>query len=414
MKIDKIYFQLFFLILLSVGFVFSLTKLGTFAYETAFAEEDTYTDQTYIGSILVEGLTKQEARIKLETETSNWQQSSNLVLSYSDEEVMIPSEIIHFFMEDSITGAENGVSNPLLSEVDSKQLGHLLSQILSKELMDLVNVDELKVEIENSVRLLQKEKQIIPLVSFMPELSEEILSSTVMDASFISELAEPISVQIDPKRKFSFLEDLASQYPTWSDERLTTIASALYEASLDTNLQVIERQTSKNRPIGIKLGLEAKIKRDTIDFSLKNPNDFPLQATFQSLKNGELKVSIKGYPLSKKYNIRVVEVKHENEEESRYRTIVQYSYHDINEYTKQIGKNDEQATIYRDIYDANGDKIETETISEDYYFPVNKIIVRPVLVEVEEELNEEGIDGNVSDNSPNNNLTNDQSNTGEL
>ena len=41
---------------------------------------------------------------------------------------------------------------------------------------------------------------------------------------------------------------------------LTLAASALYKASLQTNLQIIERQISQVQPVGIQVGFEAKVK----------------------------------------------------------------------------------------------------------------------------------------------------------
>ena len=147
---------------------------------------------------------------------------------------------------------------------------------------------------------------------------------------------------------------------------------------------MIERQISQVRPQGIRTGFEAKVKREKIDFRpVTNPNDFPLQFTFQSLENGGLSVSITGYPLVKRYEVRLSE-----EKSYPFRKVVQYSPFVAvgSETVKQAGSNGTSITVYRDVYGADGERIETVKISDDFYLPMHQIVVRSIMMEVEEEV----------------------------
>ena len=245
--------------------------------------------------------------------------------------------------------------------------------------MAAVKIKDLKKAIETQAGWLGTKEQTIHVANFFsPEsdVSKEVLASAETQSGFISELVEPITILISPYAKFSFLDEFAVQYPSWSEEMLTDAASALYEASLQTNLQIIERQISQVRPKGIQVGFEAKAKRDDINFILENPNDYPLELTFHSKENGQLNVEISGYPLGKRYEVRLAEIK-----SYPFRIIVQYDPLAPvgSETVKQVGINGTSVTVYRDIFSVNGDKVKTEKISDDFYLPVHQIVVRPIV-----------------------------------
>ena len=122
--------------------------------------------------------------------------------------------------------------------------------------------------------------------------------------------------------------------------------------------------------------MRQKLKRNDIDFILKNPNDYPLKLTFHSLENGQLRVEISGLPLSKQYEVRLTELI-----SNPFRKIVQYdSFAPVgSETVKQEGINGTAVTVYRDTYAGNGEKVKTEKISDDFYLPVHQIVVRSIV-----------------------------------
>ena len=382
MKIDAHYVRLFFLILLSSAFVFGVAKAGVLTYESVFAEDDRFTEHTLIGPVSVEGLGISETRDKLQSEIMNWQSSDKVTVSYGEINVEIPPQSIQFLIEESIISAENSNNNPLLVEVDTKQLSGVLSDSFPEKIVSAINMESLKTEIANKANLLEDDEQNILLVhNLNPDsgISEGVLSEATMSTSYMSDLKEPYTFQIEPNRSFTFLTDFASQYPAWSNEMLTKVASVMYKASLSTNLKIIERHISTVKPANIELGFESNInKYDDIDLVLKNPNDFPLTFTVQSKENGELIVGIQGFPLNNQYQIRKSNIQYHD-----FRTIIQYSpkLEFKEEVINQNGVNGASVTVYRDILNLGGKKVNTETISEDSYLPVNKVVEKSVLME---------------------------------
>jgi len=395
MKINTVYFRLFSLILLSALFVFSLTKVGTFTYEAAFAEDEEFSKNTYIGPVSVQGLSMDDARIKLQKAINKWQNDSLTSVSYGDQKVSIPAENIQFLIEESITSAENGVQNPLLVDVNTADLNRILTESISETIVNAVNMDELKSEIETKAEMLEEDSPNISLIPFLNdenELEQTVLSEAAVQAGFISELAEPYILNVEPFSASSFLTTFATKYPSWSDEMLTYAASAMYEASLETNMEIVERHISSEKNNNIAIGFEANIKRDGFDLVLKNPNDFSLQYSIQSKQNGELLVKITGFSLNHSYKVYT-----SKEKSHPYRKIIQYSPELSigNEVVKQSGANGSSFTVYRDLLTADGQKVKTETISEDLYLPVNEIRIRAIMVD-EEESDEEVIDDNTT------------------
>lgn len=394
MKMNGNYFRFFSLILLGSVFIFGLTKAGTFAYKSVFAEDDSFTSNTYIGPVSVEGMSSDEARTAVQSAISNWQANSKITLSYGDARVSVPAESIQFLIKESIIEAENSGVNPLLVEVNANNLNALLAESIPETVVHAVNMDQLKKEIESKVGLLEEGKQNLSLIAFLnPEsgISEGVLSEATIQSGYISELAKPYSIKIEPNSTFSFLQDFAPNFPSWSDELLTYTASAMYKASLETNLQVVDRQISSVKPNHIDLGFEAKINRNKIDLMVKNPNDFPVRMTFQSSENGKLNVKMTGYRLNNQYKVRLSAVK-----SFQFRKVVQYSPNlDQGEETvKQAGFNGSAVTVYRDVYSKNGQKLDSVPISEDFYLPVNEIVVKSTLtVPVEDHVSSGELNG---------------------
>ena len=200
-----------------------------------FATDESFSENTSIGSVSVEGLSREEAKAKLATEVSNWQSNSHLFLSYSDQKIEVPLGSINLLLEESAIGAESGINNPLLADINQKEVSSLLTQLASEDIIAAVKIEDIKKEIEKQAGLLGAEEKTIRLVDFFnPEsdLAESVIGQASIQTEFISELAEPVTISISPYAKFSFLNELAAQYPNWSEGQLTLAASVLYEASL--------------------------------------------------------------------------------------------------------------------------------------------------------------------------------------
>lgn len=378
MKIDySDYVRLFLLILISVAFIFGGTKLGMFVYQSVFSTEEIFPAGTSIGPVSVAGLSPTKAQDKLSKVILKSENKSQMLLTYGDQKVKIPSGTIEFLITESIAGAEKGVQNPLIAKVSADKIHPLLLQLMSKDILSAVNFEDLDKKIATQAALLQSKETSISLTPFFKpgsKLNRRVLADANIRCPDQSDLTDPLTFIILPNSSFSFLKEVSVKYPAWSDDKLTQVASSLYQASLQTNLEIVERQISTELPPGIQAGFEAKVKRKKIDFILSNPNDFPMKFTFHVNGMGKLHVVITGYPLNRRYEIRLV-----NQKTYPFRKIVQYSsfVSSGSEIVKQAGSSGSSVTVYRNIYSDNGGKIKAEIISDDFYLPVNQIVLRP-------------------------------------
>ena len=111
------------------------------------------------------------------------------------------------------------------------------------------------------------------------------------------------TITIPAQNKFSFIKDFVGQNTVFSNEFLSKVSSTLYEASLATNLQFVERSISTELPEGYKLGFEAKVNTTDLDFTVYNPNDYDMTVQFH-IKNGHILVAeIKGFMTGKSYKV---------------------------------------------------------------------------------------------------------------
>jgi hypothetical protein len=171
---------------------------------------------------------------------------------------------------------------------------------------------------------------------------------------------------------------MKEQGETISSDALTVLASAIYEAILPTNFEVIERHTSTALPANIRPGFEARVEEGERDFIFFNPNDsaYTLQLTIEA---NQLKVSCIGFPFIHKYVIKLDPIEYYEP-----KTVVQYSamLKPNEKRVKQQGKQGMLIRVHKETYDLNNQLLETEVVAEDFYPPVHTVEVRSLMNEV--------------------------------
>ncbi|WP_108669429.1 VanW family protein [Peribacillus acanthi] len=379
--------RLFLIILFCTLFITAFSRIGVFAYETVFQNKLLFVQNTFIGPVSVASLEQNQAIQKLNEKTIEWKSSSKVEISFSDKSIQLPSDMFYFQIEESILSAGDGMSNPLFVTVKEQQLKDQLLMITDESIVETIDLKRLKMEIEKTVGTLQQS-----IVSF--KLSEFISEDTLTKNVVLSEVTKEIpdkekterwltkhkEMVIPAKSNFSLLNYLKeTNESTFSSEFLTTIASSMYQSILPTNLQIVERHTSKEIPNGIQLGFEAKILKDEMDFIIFNPNDREYVISFVPQESG-MTIQVKGMQAGLSYKVRL-----ENEKSYEPKKIIRYvaNLNSIKSEQKIKGKKGYSISVYRDIFDPKGERLEAVLMAEDFYLPVNEVVFEEIKAEVE-------------------------------
>ena len=155
------------------------------------------------------------------------------------------------------------------------------------------------------------------------------------------------TLTIPAHSNFSFIKDFIGKKTDFSNDFLSKVASVLYEASLATNLEIVERSISTELPEGYKLGYEAKVNLKDLDFTLYNPNDYEITVAFRVENGNTLVADLNGFMTGKSY--KVVE---RNRITYPYKQIIQYTTNPL--VNNEPGKEGYSVMIYRNIYDSAG------------------------------------------------------------
>lgn len=378
------YLRVLAIVILSTTFIMSFSQLATYAYEKILQPDQKFAANTLIGTVQVSGESNKQATENLIHTIDEWQIKNGISLSFADRKTTIPKDFIHFSPEESVQNAENGIDNPLFVTITETNLRQLLQEIVDEKVIEKVKVNQLQAEIQRQAGLLDVNEQVISLTDFFEDsMSVSVISHAKkehMDVKSLSSWVESTSpITIPAFGEFSLINDLSVNAGNWSDEFLTQAASLLYEASLSTNLQILERNTSKELPEGAKVGYEAKVNRNGMDLKLANPNDFEMTIAFKATQPGVLIVEISGYPTGRQYKVELNDSK-----TIPYRKIIQYTALLPNgETIKKSGKQGYSVSVYRETFNAMNEKLDSVQISNDFYLPVNEIVLKEEVVEVD-------------------------------
>ncbi len=215
-------------------------------------------------------------------------------------------------------------------------------------------------------------KKALPVV-----ISQSSISSAQLpdDAHYL--LGSDLKIELPAKSTFSFLAFLKNRKleQDVSNEALSVIGSLMYQTILPTNFTVEERTISSHLPRFVNIGYETKVSPEkNLDLSFYNPNSTSFTLEFQ-LNQGIFKAVLIGAPLSAQYKVRTSEV-----QTYKPKTIIQYSPL-IEQGKKKItvaGENGRMIRVYKDTYQ-NQEQIKSELVAEDYYAPVYRVEVHPLL-----------------------------------
>ncbi|GKV54429.1 hypothetical protein NCCP2222_03760 [Sporosarcina sp. NCCP-2222] len=369
----------FFIIILSV----ILISTGVFASE--FRKKE-FSSRTFIGPYDISGLTVGEAKAKLATDVTALHDQMELSIVYLDETAQLPKEIVAFNVEKSVAEAQPGEENPLYSIVSEDGLETVLVQqfgsiSFSKESIEMIS-QGIAEEMQSAIF-----PHVVYITDYMTKADRK--QTMVASASHSMDHLSPILIEairsldgaeIKGHQVFDLTEELGeTEVAPLSDSELTILASTLYQAVLQTNFAIEERAISSSLPPAVEVGFEAAVNRRLgIGFSFLNPNkaDFVLHT---EVKANELLISIEGLPLVYQYEPYIERV-----DTFKPRIIKQFSAFiptgQVVE--KEIGKDGLEAIVQRALKQ-EGVLVEMEPVSKDFYAPVPRVELHPLVDEKE-------------------------------
>lgn len=354
----------------------AITAIGKSPFNKSFS------NSTYIGPFDMTGLTTKEAQEKLELNLSELYSIFDVSLIYQDLTIKLPVELVDYDVISTLENAASGGENPIHTTVSAKGLKTILNQQLASVPLSDSSIKAIASGIEKKL-----ESGFMPINIFLidyvnaSDLQETQFANATISMSnpskAVLDLIEKLdSIRIESNSTFSMLEFLtASGNGLLNDEELTQVASVLYATVLQTNFQIEQRTISSRLPQVIQPGFEAAINKDLgLDFVFTNPNRTAYTVNI-SYQNSTLQTSLTGIELLYSYEPFVGTI-----EEYEPRTVRRFSsFVPVGQVkVESEGTKGVDVELLRTI-SHDGSIIHEETISTDFYAPLPKIEVHPLV-----------------------------------
>ncbi|EMT46350.1 VanW family protein [Anoxybacillus flavithermus] len=366
---QNVSFKLFFTLVITVSYLLASTKVATWAYES-FVGGDKFAEGTMIGPIDVSNRSADEAYKQVNEKVNEWKQSATMTLVLEGKEATLQTNAFTFHIEESMKQAVSGKHTPLLVSVDNEALQQAITSIGA--LSDWMDVEKVKAQLEHEAASLTSAR--LSLSQYVREDMQQqtILSQAVIPLYEELRVMSQTTIVVEPKQMFSVLDFFKKQGISLSKEAMTLFASALYEAIVPTNFEVIERHTNMTLLNGVKAGFEAAVEQNKKDFMFFNPNDQSYTIEVRA-EDGQMKVALVGIPFIYQYAVKADPIEYYDP-----KTIVQYSalLKPNEKRIKEEGKKGMLIRLHKEAYDRNGSFIEKVLVSEDFYPPVHRVELR--------------------------------------
>ncbi|MFS0689876.1 VanW family protein [Sporosarcina sp. 179-K 8C2 HS] len=353
---------------------------NTFAGEGLFNNKR-FTDHTYVGPFNISNNKAKQAKSKLASDLSELQTNLEVNLIYQDIQFSLTPETIKFDIDMTLANANSGEDNPIIANVSREGLATILNQELSWIQFPEDAVDSVAAGIEKELQsgIMPRNVHITDYLG-TNVIPDEVVGSSEYSIDGISPaLSKAIhalnQTVIGPFETFSLMELLTGpEVGPLSDEEMTLLSSILYSAILQTNFHIDERNISSVVSPNIQPGFEAAMNQTLgLDFKFTNPNKtvFTIRAAWSS---GAISLVIEGKPFYYTYEPAITNI-----ETYEPRIIRQYSafVHEGQVFVSQEGKHGVEAIVKRTL-SVDGQVVETENVSEDFYAPVHRIEIHPL------------------------------------
>lgn len=371
----KPYVNIFLTLVLATAFILLVSNTANVLYEQ-FLAEPKFDSQVKIGPISVEGLTRSEAEQKVAAEVRAWQSKLAIDLVWNEKKRPLSSSVIVFDILGSIQQAHFTGTSPLLFDVVDEPLDAAVSELLEQNTEGSLDRPALQQRIQQLVSALPTESVSLNLIDYIKDqpstvttVSQVILSNKEKKPIDLALFSHLNGYTIKPGESFSLLS--FNQENNLSDAELYSYnlaATALYQMLLHTNFEIIERHIGGEIPTYAEIGYEASILPNHWDFIVKNPNPVPytLKTSYQ---NDQLHVNLQGAPLPAEYQPYLLGKKELVPKKIVHRNPT-LAYGAV--VMKVTGKPGYDVQVYRQKLN-NGNLVNKELISEDFYPPIHHV-----------------------------------------
>lgn len=365
--------RIFLIIFISTFLIFSFSHYGVLAYGGIKSHSKQFPENTWIGSININGLEKDEAIKQLKAKILEWQTSSKINLFFQEANVTLPLDDFTFNVNESIQNINASSKNKLDVNIDESQINAALASLSPSFSEDEVDVLLLKKD------LLKKASSLD--IGTIEINIEDYFQKPIVKDQIIHTITIPIengelqnigaTLVIEPKSTFSLVSFLEKQgFMELESNSINLISSGVYQTILLSNFQLTERHIGLELPTGIPLGYEAKINPELKwDLSFYNPNTEEFKIEIYS-DGQSLIFDLVGIPFLYKYSIT-----EQQRQEFVPKTIKQFSpllapgESDIS----RNGQSGYYVELFRLFKDESDTIIGQELISKDYYAPIPQI-----------------------------------------
>jgi VanW like protein/G5 domain len=365
------------IILVVIASFIIFTNPFSFFQQSAYGK-DIFPKDTSVVGVSLEGKSNEEAKIELQTKIMDWQSKQQLYLSFEGEDVVLPSTMFEFDIEATLNQLKRNLDVPgIVVKVKNDVLIDTLTAFGDGTFYTHIDVQKLSQAIEMQASNLHIGKTNIYVQQFVKvEGVEEVVSSatTSIPAKYEKVVSYWIhkysEVEIDKNTTFSFLKQLMGTENEYSDEEWSFISSAMMKVVLPTNFEIIERHTGRNLPHYTKLGNEAKIVKEELDFSFMNHNNTAYRIESSVNKDG-LTMKVIGQPFIYTYK-HIVKNKETYEPKVEKKQIASLPVGSMN--VKKQGQKGLSGKVMRQKYTKLGHLVKEVQLFDDFYPPTSMIV----------------------------------------
>lgn len=382
----KRYMFVFSILLINTSIILAITYGGN-VLRSIFNSEHTFKEGTSIGSIAVDGMSKDQAFSKLADQVNEWKSATEILLHYENETVQVPIQYFRFDEKKSAFNAKSGNANQLDVTLREEALQGLVNAIKPKDI--LLDFDTTRLtdslldysrELAIGLHQVDISQYVIPLETKEKNKLISQTSRTFTKEMNIQSWIEKMGVvEINSEEIISVMEllDIKDKELTPGERiDINFITSLMYETTLKSNFEIIERHISRELPETIEQGFEAILVPNEKDFIFKNPNFASYELKF-AIDNNTLTISLYGVPLPHHYKLRT-DVKR-----LKPRIVVQFNQNLHPSAEKRLNQGEDGYLIYvhRDQYTLDDLKVKSMEVSKDYYAPKPKIFERGIFTD---------------------------------
>ncbi|MEK3981049.1 VanW family protein [Psychrobacillus sp. FSL K6-2836] len=366
----------FFLLVAGVSLFLFVVTFGLYSVANAFTDEGGskgyFDENTWIGPILVDGLSKSQATQLLTQETSDWSINLQSSLQFIFEESNLNVDIVNFLIKESIDQAVSGEHNSLFTQINQEAWETSISNLQLDGYRELIDESRIQQHILDSAANLTIIDKPIHITRYFKSQSDEkmllVKESISLDGSSFgieSWIEKHSEVEVKADQVFSLNELVLSDTEgLYNAQFQNEVSSLLYKAALNSPFSILERHITTNNTFNREIGYEAFID-NTHDLLIKNEYGYPLTIE-SSLIGNKLTISI--YSVNTPVNIHAVI---DEKKELNQRVIVRPITLDQQE-RKVPGKNGMEANVNRIIF-LDDSPWKTYDVAVDTYLPLHEV-----------------------------------------